>query len=73
MPCWLCKPGMLVVQEELVQIYMDRGLEEDLARRVRHLCTAASLRIISLGLLGHCVDRRLGKVWRGQVRRMTSG
>lgn len=28
-------------QEELVQIYMDRGLEEDLARRVRHMLQAA--------------------------------
>ena len=45
----------LAAQEELVQIYMDRGLEEDLARRVRHMPQAALSCVTGMDLLNHCV------------------
>ena len=48
----------LAAQEELVQIYMDRGLEEDLARRVRPMPQAALPCVAGMDLLHHCAGMR---------------
>lgn len=41
-----------------MQIYMDRGLEEDLARRVRHMLQTALPCVNGMDLLGYRVARR---------------
>ena len=65
--------ALWAVQDELVQIYMDRGLEEDLARRVRHMPQAALLHVRGISLLAHRVGRRRREIWHAWLQGIASG